>query len=1175
VRDRRATTTWETTDEYSFADDDDYVERRKSMHSSHLGSTPGRHVVKVIRPTPKSSSPTKGVTSGGVPPAGAGMTPPSGGGTKRKPAPSLATLRTTQFSVSREMRQSLNEVAFRHVVKYLQESITAECVDGWLRDGGAAGSTGDIVQAQFSSYLQELTYETVSEWIKKKEAREKAIMEEQLQREAKEKEDRDTRERMEAQKRDLTLSGDGPMSSIEYLRKESRARARAEDQVPSTQEVHDMVRGGNALQLNRVLKNVSIETLMNQCVDPQTGHNPLHLACLLGQQQLVHLFLKKKADPTVLARSENAYALHLFLRYGLQTSLAAQKLVSKAQEAQDEEDEPKHSFVMPIVQRLLAGIPIESRMQTGANLLHCACYCAPPDVVQLLVVRNANACELDGAGKLPLDILIEGGHPQAAAIAPILYERTDLELLRTRVRPYMLRAVELKSKELYNIVSVWEYEYVDRVFFDKRFFDFPSELAFCHFQADHVEVLKAATPEKLTELVVLSEYDHEESVELAHAYRLVMGKFVTPLDLFNQIWSQYDPLQVRGAASLRQFLRLWAGDVHSTLFGSKAMNSLVTTFIADVMSDSGKLGADERALHDALTARRSVTETVAMQDEIRETWTCGEDAHVHSEFEGLGANAVAKQLSIWNMTLHRLISPTDLLLYAENQGKCMKDEDNVNGGSGNLRKAQALGRVQDAIKYFNSVSFWAATMILIARDVEHRRSTVEFLVKVMDLCMVCKNFNTAYAILLGLRLRAISRLSVTLAMVSDECQCRITKMCDLFSHQGSHKNYRDAILSYTAPAIPYLGLLLRDITYANDGSPDFLGSEEQLVNFTKYRRIHRLIDTYHTKPLSKTYDFRIVKAAAECVATIGFCGSLVNEETLLELSRHTETGSGKGEKTKSRMPKQDAEQLRSTLESIFLPPPATPEGVPALPATVARTRRSMILNKAKSGGAFGFLSDQFTASTDTLPTASSTTEAKTQDGLERSEPGGTAADQVLATQGSSFEQDDGEALFKISVMTGDGFHLGFLEYTDNEKSPLSLSVKATQSSCFFQVHRRVDGYPEKTVAVQSVKSRRFLGHRPRDTSMSPMPWNCLDISNSKWRVFQDEAYSTVGYFVLNSKLDVVEMCPKRDQALMFTLQRTGSAINNLFHEKLDVLLLPPAQPPPQRFRRRPWRGGNT
>jgi hypothetical protein len=28
-----------------------------------------------------------------------------------------------------------------------------------------------------------------------------------------------------------------------------------------------------------------------------------------------------------------------------------------------------------------------------------------------------------------------------------------------------------------------------------------------------------------------------------------------------------------------------------------------------------------------------------------------------------------------------------------------------------------------------------------------------------------------------------------------------------------------------APAIPYLGLLLRDITYAVDGSPDFFGKE--------------------------------------------------------------------------------------------------------------------------------------------------------------------------------------------------------------------------------------------------------------------------------------------------------------------------------------------------------------
>tara|TARA_R110002050_G_scaffold275448_1_gene420179 strand:- start:542 stop:814 length:273 start_codon:yes stop_codon:yes gene_type:complete len=87
------------------------------------------------------------------------------------------------------------------------------------------------------------------------------------------------------------------------------------------------------------------------------------MACECGHHQIVHLLLKKRADPTTVAIQEQAYALHLFLNVGLKKSLESQKPVK----GDDPDDgEPKHSFIMPIVQRLLNGVPINAQLKTGS-----------------------------------------------------------------------------------------------------------------------------------------------------------------------------------------------------------------------------------------------------------------------------------------------------------------------------------------------------------------------------------------------------------------------------------------------------------------------------------------------------------------------------------------------------------------------------------------------------------------------------------------------------------------------------------------------------------------------------------------------------------------------------------------------------------------------------------------
>ena len=112
---------------------------------------------------------------------------------------------------------------------------------------------------------------------------------------------------------------------------------------------------------------MDIEQFMGLCLVPSLHYNPLHYACLEGQYQVVHLLLKKNADPTLVAKEEGTYAVHLFVKEGLGKAIAAIEKSYKSQEEENEtEPEPRYSFLVPVVQRLLAGVPIDMKTASGS-----------------------------------------------------------------------------------------------------------------------------------------------------------------------------------------------------------------------------------------------------------------------------------------------------------------------------------------------------------------------------------------------------------------------------------------------------------------------------------------------------------------------------------------------------------------------------------------------------------------------------------------------------------------------------------------------------------------------------------------------------------------------------------------------------------------------------------------
>ncbi len=64
--------------------------------------------------------------------------------------------------------------------------------------------------------------------------------------------------------------------------------------------------------------------------------------------------------------------------------------------------------------------------------------------------------------------------------------------------------------------------------------------------------------------------------------------------------------------------------------------------------------------------------------------------------------------------------------------------------------------------------------------------------------------------------------------------------------QGNYKHYRDKLGATELPAVPYVGVFLKDLTFICDGNPDYLRGG--LINMHKRRQVWKKTSNSHGGP---------------------------------------------------------------------------------------------------------------------------------------------------------------------------------------------------------------------------------------------------------------------------------------------------------------------------------------
>jgi hypothetical protein len=131
------------------------------------------------------------------------------------------------------------------------------------------------------------------------------------------------------------------------------------------------------------------------------------------------------------------------------------------------------------------------------------------------------------------------------------------------------------------------------------------------------------------------------------------------------------------------------------------------------------------------------------------------------------------------------------------------------------------------------------------------------------------NFDLIFAFVAGLNNAAIARMKHTLAEIPRK-QWDVFVQCDqLMQTKNNYKNYRDAVRAAAPPLVPYLGISLTDLTFAEDGNKDLV----ELSSPDEDARSCPHCGARANGPVCEKCGKSVVEAVAKTLYNCGACGN--------------------------------------------------------------------------------------------------------------------------------------------------------------------------------------------------------------------------------------------------------------------------------------------------------------
>jgi son of sevenless-like protein len=140
---------------------------------------------------------------------------------------------------------------------------------------------------------------------------------------------------------------------------------------------------------------------------------------------------------------------------------------------------------------------------------------------------------------------------------------------------------------------------------------------------------------------------------------------------------------------------------------------------------------------------------------------------------------------------------------------------------------------------FNGLASWAIYETVNLENVKDRTAVIAIFVQLAAHLLELRDYNAFVAIMSGLNNSSATRLKKSYSKLSTKQTHQLEHMSDLASGKENYRILRQLWTIAQPPAVPFLALTLKDLTFIEDGNPDKL--EDGSTNFYKYRKMAEVI----------------------------------------------------------------------------------------------------------------------------------------------------------------------------------------------------------------------------------------------------------------------------------------------------------------------------------------------
>ncbi|CAL1536377.1 unnamed protein product [Lymnaea stagnalis] len=227
-----------------------------------------------------------------------------------------------------------------------------------------------------------------------------------------------------------------------------------------------------------------------------------------------------------------------------------------------------------------------------------------------------------------------------------------------------------------------------------------------------------------------------------------------------------------------------------------------------------------------------------------------------SDLLSFKAHDIAEQMTLLDAQLFQKIEIPEVLMWARAQSE------------------ELSPHLTTFTEHFNKMSYWCRTRILTQDDPREREKYLMKFIKIMRHLRKLHNFNSYLAILSALDSAPVARLEWQKQNIE-----ALQEFCQLIDSSSSFRAYRQALAETEPPCIPYLGLILQDLTFVNIGNPDKL--QDGSINFAKHWQQFNILDSMRR---FRTSSYQL-KRHDKIMSMLNNFENYLNEDLLWQISQ--------------------------------------------------------------------------------------------------------------------------------------------------------------------------------------------------------------------------------------------------------------------------------------------------